>query len=61
MIDSGRLTCTSDNIVYPASCVACGLQGVGSTINFKTRVANYKSQIKRIYVIREPVVLSNTS
>ena len=28
-------------------CVACGLQGVGSTINFKTRLANYKSHIKR--------------
>ena len=27
--------------------VACGLQGVGSTINFKTRLANYKSHIKR--------------
>ena len=41
------LTCTSDNVVYLACCVACGLQGVGSTINFKTRLANYKSHIKR--------------
>ena len=41
------LTCTSDNVVYLASCVASDLQGVGSTINFKTRLANYKSHIKR--------------
>ena len=40
------LTCTSDKVVYLARCVACGLQGVGSTINFKTRLANYKSHIK---------------
>ena len=26
--------------------MACGLQGVGSTINFKPRLANYKSHIK---------------
>ena len=38
------LTCGSENVVYLAQCVACGLQGVGSTINFKTRLANYKSQ-----------------
>ena len=38
------LTWTSDNVVYLASCVACNLQGVGSTINFKTRLANCKSQ-----------------
>ena len=41
------LTCTSDNVVYLACCVACGLLTVGSTINFKTRLANYKSHIKR--------------
>ena len=41
------LTCTSDNVVYLASCVVCGWQGVGSTINFKTRLADYKSHIKR--------------
>ena len=26
--------------------MACNLQGVGSTVNFKTRLANYKSHIK---------------
>ena len=36
------LTCTSENIVYLASCGICVLQGVGST----TRLANYKSHIK---------------
>jgi hypothetical protein len=29
-----------------ARCVARNLQGVGSTVNFKTRLANYKSRIK---------------
>ena len=40
------LTCTSSNAVYLAECVLCGLQGVGSTANFKSRLANYKSHIK---------------
>ena len=34
-------------MVYLAECLACGLQGVGSTVNFKARLANYKSHIKR--------------
>ena len=40
------LTCTSSNVVYLAQCVDCGLQGVGSSVNFKRRLANYKSHIK---------------
>jgi hypothetical protein len=36
---------TSSNVVYLAECVLCGLQGVGSTANFKSRLANYKSHI----------------
>ena len=40
------LTCTSSNVVYLAECVLCGLQGVGSTANLKSRLANYKSHIK---------------
>jgi hypothetical protein len=40
------LTCTSENVLYLAQCVACGLQGDGSTINFKPRLANDKSHIK---------------
>ncbi|XP_028410255.1 uncharacterized protein LOC114532856 [Dendronephthya gigantea] len=40
------LTCTSEHVIYLAECVACNLQGIGSTINFKPRLANYKSHIK---------------
>ena len=42
------LTCTSRNVVYFAHCVTCNLklQGVGSTVNFKSRLANYKSHIR---------------
>ena len=40
------VTCTSQNVIYLASCVTCNLQGVGSTVNFKTSLANYKSHIK---------------
>ena len=29
------LTCTSENVVYLASCGICDLQGVGSTVSFK--------------------------
>ena len=42
------LTCTSSYVVYLAECVLCGLQGVGSTANFKSRLANYKSHIKHM-------------
>ena len=52
------LTCTSDNVVYLARCVACGLQGVGSTINFKIDLL-ITSLISN--VIRELVVLLITS
>ena len=40
------LACTSANIVYLAQCVSCGLQGVGSSIDFSKHLANYKSHIK---------------
>ncbi len=40
------LTCTSQNVVFLAHSVACDLQGIGSTANFKSRLANYKSHIK---------------
>jgi hypothetical protein len=32
--------------VYLAECVLRGLQGVGSTANFKSKLANYKSHTK---------------
>ena len=52
------LTCTSDKVVYLAICAACGLQGVGSTINLKLDlpITSLKSNI-----IGEPVVLLITS
>ena len=40
------LKCTSKNVVYLPSCVICDLQGVGSTVGFKPRLANCKSRIK---------------
>ena len=39
-------TCTTKNVVYVAVCKTCGKQGVGSTVTWKTRLANYKSHIK---------------
>ena len=44
------LTCLTQNIVYLAYCTKCGLQGVGSTVKWKARLANYKSHIKKIYI-----------
>lgn len=41
-----KLTCNSQNVIYLAECVSCNLQGVGSTLSFKPRLANYKSHIK---------------
>ena len=41
------LTGTSDNVVYLASCVSGRLHRVGSTTYFKTRLANYKSHMRR--------------
>ena len=41
------LTCLTQNIVYLAYCTKCGLQGVGSTVKWKARLANYKSHIKK--------------
>ena len=34
------LTSTSANVVYLAQCVECDLEGVGSSVNFKKRLAN---------------------
>mgnify|MGYP001794966372 FL=1 len=39
-------SCNSKNIIYVAYCTLCGKQGVGSTTNWKPRLANYKSHIK---------------
>lgn len=40
-------TCSSRNVVYVAVCQSCGKQGVGSTVNWKPRLANYKSHVKK--------------
>jgi hypothetical protein len=39
--------CILHNVVYLAQCVDCNLQGVGSSINLKKRLVNYKSYTKR--------------
>lgn len=40
-------SCNTKNIVYVACCQTCGKQGVGSTVSWKSRLANYKSHIKK--------------
>ena len=40
-------SCNSKYVVYVAYCVRCGKQGVGSTVSWKPRLANYKSHIKK--------------
>ena len=39
-------TCTTKNVIYVVCCQSCGKQGVGSTVSWKPRLANYKSHIK---------------
>ena len=41
----GNFTCHSKYVIYCASCALCEKQGVGSTFNWKPRLANYKWQI----------------
>ena len=40
-------SCTTSNIIYVAYCTKCGKQGVGSTVSWKQRLANYKSHIRK--------------
>ena len=42
-----KSTCSTKNVVYVANCQTCGKQGVGSTVNWKSRLANYKSHIRK--------------
>ena len=42
-----HLTCTTPNMIYLAYWTKCGKQGVGSTENWKPRLSNYKSHIKK--------------
>ena len=41
------LSCNTPYVVYMAYCTKCKQQGVGSTNNWKARLANYKSHIKK--------------
>ena len=40
-------SCSSKYVVYCAFCMKCGQQGIGSTVIWKPRLANYKSHIKK--------------
>ena len=40
-------TCSTRNVICIAYCTNCGKQGVGSTVAWKSRLANYKSHIKK--------------
>ena len=42
-----EMSCDSKNVIYVAYCIKCHKQGVGSTISWKPRLANYKSHIKK--------------
>ena len=44
------MNCNTPNVIYVAECTKCKMQGVGSTVNWKPRLSNYKSHInnKRI-------------
>ena len=42
-----KTSCNSKYVFYVAYCVRCGKQGVGSTVSWKPRLANYKSHIKK--------------
>ena len=41
-----NINCNTPNIIYCAQCKKCMEQGVGSTINWKPRLRNYKSHMK---------------
>ena len=40
-------SCVSKNVIYIAFCLNCLKQGVGSTVDWKPRLQNYKSHIKK--------------
>ena len=40
-------TCNSKNVIYCAICTKCLQQGVGSTVEWKPRMRNYKSHITK--------------
>ena len=40
-------SCVSKSVIYIAFCLNCLKQGVGSTVDWKPRLRNYKSHIKK--------------
>ena len=52
-----RINCTTLNVIYVVFCMKCGKQGVGSIIKWKSRLANYKSHIKK--KIRSCVIVNH--
>ena len=42
-----KLNCNSKYVVYCAVCSKCKKQGVGSTVDWKPRLRNYKSHVKK--------------
>lgn len=42
-----QMTCSTKNVIYMCYCLKCKKQGIGSTCNWKHRLANYKSHIKK--------------
>ena len=42
----GDSTCDTKNVIYLAYCKKCNKQGVGSCIEWKPQLRNYKSHIK---------------
>ena len=40
-------SCISKNVIYIAFCLNCLKQGVGSTVDWKPRLRNYKSHIEK--------------
>ena len=41
-----QITCNTPHVIYLCTCKQCGKQGVGSTTEWKPRLANYKSHAK---------------
>ena len=41
------ITCNTSNVIYLAYCTKCSMQGIGSTTQWKPRLRNYKSHIKK--------------
>ena len=44
--------CVSKNVIYVAFCLRCLKQGVGSTVDWKPRLRNYRSNIKKSAILQ---------